>query len=121
MVFVSAIILAAGESKRMGRPKLSMPFGGKTIIEQTINNYLDSKASEIIVVLGNKAEDMFRTALLYKPNNKIRTEVLFNLGNLFFKQQKYSQALKYFRRVLALKPSHGAASFNAAQCVKRLQ
>ena len=54
---VSAILLAASESKRMGKPKLLMPFGRSTILEQTVDNLLNSKVSEVIVVLGYKAEE----------------------------------------------------------------
>ncbi len=55
---VSAILLAAGESKRMGEPKLLMPFGRSTILEQTIDNLLNSAVSEVIVVLGYRAEEV---------------------------------------------------------------
>ena len=54
---ISAIILAAGESKRMGKPKQLMPLRQKTILEQTIDNFLNSKVSEIVVVVGYRAED----------------------------------------------------------------
>lgn len=57
-VVVSAIILAAGKSKRMGQPKLMMPLKGSTILEQTIDSYLNSTVSEVIVVVGNRAEEM---------------------------------------------------------------
>ncbi len=60
MVFISAVILAAGESKRMGQPKLSMVWEGKTILEHAIDNYLNSMASETIVVLGYKAKELTR-------------------------------------------------------------
>jgi len=39
---VSAILLAAGESKRLRMPKLLLPFGKSTILEQTIDNLLNS-------------------------------------------------------------------------------
>jgi molybdenum cofactor cytidylyltransferase len=55
---ISAIILAAGESKRMGKPKQLMPLGGSTILEQTIDNLLNSEVNEVIVVIGNRAEEM---------------------------------------------------------------
>jgi len=53
---VSAILLAAGESKRMGKPKQLMLLGNSTIVEQTIDNLLNSRVSEVIIVLGYKAE-----------------------------------------------------------------
>ena len=63
---VSAILLAAGESKRMGKPKQLMPLGKTTMLEQTIDNLLNSKVSEVIVVLGHKAEEI-TTILVTKP------------------------------------------------------
>ncbi len=57
---VSAILLAAGESKRMDVPKLLLPFGSGTILEQTINNLLNSKLDEIIVVVGCRAREMIQ-------------------------------------------------------------
>lgn len=53
---ISAILLAAGESKRMGQPKQLMPLGNSTILEQTIDNLLNSRVSEVILVLGYRAE-----------------------------------------------------------------
>jgi molybdenum cofactor cytidylyltransferase len=47
-----SIILAAGESKRMGRPKMLLSINGKTMIEQVINNVTSSNTDNIIVVLG---------------------------------------------------------------------
>ena len=55
---VSAILLAAGEARRMGRLKQVMPFGGSTMVEQTLDNLLASRVSEVIVVLGYQAEEV---------------------------------------------------------------
>ena len=47
-----AVILAAGESKRMGLPKMLLTFSGRTMIEKVITNVSESKIDKIIVVLG---------------------------------------------------------------------
>ncbi len=47
--WISAIVLAAGESKRMGRPKQLMPLGNKTILEQVIDSLLDSRVDEVVL------------------------------------------------------------------------
>jgi molybdenum cofactor cytidylyltransferase len=47
-----AVVLAAGESKRMGKQKLLLPWGEKTMIEEVIGHLLESKVHEILVVLG---------------------------------------------------------------------
>jgi molybdenum cofactor cytidylyltransferase len=63
---ISAILLAAGQSKRMGELKQLMPFGQSTIVEQAVNNLLGSAVDEVIVVVGYKAEDVTK-ALAAKP------------------------------------------------------
>jgi len=47
-----AIILAAGESRRMGFPKMLLSFKGRTMIETVIDNVLRSYIKQVIVVLG---------------------------------------------------------------------
>ncbi len=59
---VTAILLAAGLSKRMGRNKLLLPLGDETVIRKTARALCDSAASEIILVTG-QAEEMMREAL----------------------------------------------------------
>ena len=63
---VSAILLAAGQSKRMGELKQLMPFGQSTIVEQAVDNLLGSAVDEVIVVVGYKAEDVIK-AIAAKP------------------------------------------------------
>jgi molybdenum cofactor cytidylyltransferase len=52
MAGICAIILAAGESKRMGSPKMLLDFNGKTMLETVIGNVRDSDVDDILVVLG---------------------------------------------------------------------
>lgn len=55
---ICAIILAAGESKRMGAPKQLLPFGKSTIIETVVKQISQSKVDHIIVVLGHAWEQI---------------------------------------------------------------
>jgi molybdenum cofactor cytidylyltransferase len=55
--FVSVILLAAGESHRMGKPKLLLSLGDNTILGTTLNNILNSNLDEVIVVLGANAKE----------------------------------------------------------------
>lgn len=57
---ISTILLAAGQSKRMGRPKLLLPYQDSTILEKAIDNLLNSSVDEIIVVLGYQAQKMLK-------------------------------------------------------------
>ncbi len=51
-----AMILAAGESKRMGKPKLLLPFGEKTMIETIVETVVSSKVEQTLVILGSDRE-----------------------------------------------------------------
>ncbi len=53
---INAIILAAGQSKRMGKPKPLLRFGDKTFLEQIISVLKLSDVDRITVVLGAEAE-----------------------------------------------------------------
>lgn len=53
---ISTVILAAGESKRMGKAKLLLPYKQTTIIEDVVHNCLSSKSDKVIVVLGAHRE-----------------------------------------------------------------
>ncbi len=54
---VGAIILGAGQSRRMGQPKLLMPWGdGLTMIRQVCQQVAASGLHEIVVVAGEERE-----------------------------------------------------------------
>ena len=53
-----AIILAAGESRRMGQPKQLLPFGNQTMLECVIDAFRSPRVDEIVVVLGHRAEEI---------------------------------------------------------------
>jgi molybdenum cofactor cytidylyltransferase len=55
---VSAIVLAAGMSRRMGTPKQLLRLAGETILEHTLKNVRASNVSEIVLVLGHAAESV---------------------------------------------------------------
>jgi molybdenum cofactor cytidylyltransferase len=53
---VAAIILAAGQSKRMGRNKMLLPFGRSTVIETIVTEVTACKLSEVAIVTGYERE-----------------------------------------------------------------
>ncbi len=53
---INAIVLAAGESKRMGKSKPLLRFKDKTFLDQIISTIKVSEVDRITVVLGAKAE-----------------------------------------------------------------
>ncbi len=55
---VAGVVLAAGESRRMGQLKALLPFGSRTVIEQVLQPLLSVDLSEVAVVLGHRAEEI---------------------------------------------------------------
>ena len=53
---ISAIVLAAGESRRMGKTKLILDWQGKTILQHVLDTLRDSSLDEVVLVLGHEAE-----------------------------------------------------------------
>ena len=48
----AVIVLAAGSSSRMGRPKQLLTYNGKSLLEFTVDTAINSVADPVIVVLG---------------------------------------------------------------------
>lgn len=55
---ISAIILAAGESKRMGQPKMLLKWGNTTILEHVISVFANAGVENIVVVTGSAREEV---------------------------------------------------------------
>jgi len=56
---VSAVVLAAGMSTRMGRNKLLLRFRDKPLVFHALDTLLASTVGEIIVVLGHESEKVW--------------------------------------------------------------
>jgi molybdenum cofactor cytidylyltransferase len=55
---VSAVVLAAGLSTRMGRPKMTLPWGKTTVIQSVISILEESQIGDILVVTGGAREEV---------------------------------------------------------------
>jgi molybdenum cofactor cytidylyltransferase len=66
------IILAAGQSARLGRPKQLLRFRDKTLLQHTIDEAVQAGASPVIVVIGARAEEIAATI------DQQAVEIVFN-------------------------------------------
>ncbi len=53
---ITAVVLAAGESKRMGQTKQLLPWGNTTILGQVLQNLKASSVHDILVISGHDTE-----------------------------------------------------------------
>lgn len=63
---VGAIILAAGQSKRMGQNKMLLPFDRSTVIATIVSEVTSTSVGEAVVVTGYEA-DKIKAALTAYP------------------------------------------------------
>jgi molybdenum cofactor cytidylyltransferase len=59
---ISAVVLAAGASTRMGAHKLLLPLAGEPIVRRTVRQVCDAGFEDVLVVVGREA-DVVRAAL----------------------------------------------------------
>ena len=72
---ISAVILAAGESRRMGKQnKLLLPIGGEALLVKLVASVCASDVGQVLVVIGHEAEKIrrklneFPLNFVYNPN-----------------------------------------------------
>jgi molybdenum cofactor cytidylyltransferase len=53
---VSAVVLAAGASTRMGAPKLLLPFGGEPLVRRAVRQVSAAGFDDVLVVVGSEHE-----------------------------------------------------------------
>ena len=63
---ISAIILAAGESKRMGQPKMLLPWGNTTVLGQVLSIFREAGIEDILVVTGGAHEQVEQIVKQYQ-------------------------------------------------------
>lgn len=77
---ITAIILAAGESKRMGQHKMLLPWGEATVLTHVISVFQESGLKDILVVTGGARDEVER--LISKQNVKIVHNSDFTSGEM---------------------------------------
>ena len=63
---IAGIVLAAGQSSRLGRPKQLLPVHGEPLLRHTLRHVLESSLEKVIVVVGHEA-DAIRDAIADLP------------------------------------------------------
>jgi molybdenum cofactor cytidylyltransferase len=54
--FVAGLVLAAGGSRRLGRPKQLLPYNGATLLDHTVATARACEFDQLVVALGGEAE-----------------------------------------------------------------
>jgi molybdenum cofactor cytidylyltransferase len=80
---ISAVVLAAGASTRMGTQKLLLPLGGEPLVRRVVRQVSDAGFDDVLVVLGFEHEKT-RAALDGLPARyAVNTEYASGMGSSF--------------------------------------
>ena len=69
---ISGIVLAAGTSSRLGRPKQLLKLGGKIVLQHVVDAAVRSGIDEVVVVLGHAADEISGAL---SPHRRVRLVV----------------------------------------------
>ena len=73
---IAGVIIAAGASSRLGRPKQLLPLAGRPLLAHALANALASRLDEVVLVLGHQAPTIERA--LVKALGPTRTSIVVN-------------------------------------------
>lgn len=80
---VSAVLLAAGASTRMGVPKLLLPLGEETILRRTARQLCDSGFDEVVVVSGAEHERIAAALAGLPVRHAVNPDFATGMGSSF--------------------------------------
>ena len=61
---IGGVVLAAGTSSRLGRPKQTLVLGDRPVLQHVVDAAASAGLDELVVVLGHKAEEVGRVLRL---------------------------------------------------------
>ncbi|RJP47655.1 MAG: nucleotidyltransferase family protein [Anaerolineaceae bacterium] len=97
---ITAIILAAGQSKRMGQPKMLLPWGETNVLGQVIETMRRAGVENILVVTGGAREQV---------EEIVRQYAVSSTQNAECERGEMLSSVQAGLRILRGNPSAGAA------------
>jgi len=84
---VPAVVLAAGLSSRMGRPKAILPFdpavpAGETFLTHIVRTFYDAGVEDVVVVVGHEADRLVDSVLAHDLSPRFVVNTGYRSGQL---------------------------------------
>jgi molybdenum cofactor cytidylyltransferase len=70
---IYAIVLAAGQSRRMGQPKLVLPWGLTTVLGKVVATFASAEIEDILVVTGGARAQIEESVTQLAKTYPVRT------------------------------------------------
>jgi CTP:molybdopterin cytidylyltransferase MocA len=80
---ISAVVLAAGASTRMGVPKLLLPVGGEPLVRRSVRQVCEAGFDEVLVVTGHESEQTIAALQGLPVRHAVNAEYASGMGSSF--------------------------------------
>jgi len=80
---ISAVVLAAGASTRMGTPKLLLPLAGEPLVRRTVRQVMDAGFDDALVVVGFEADKVLAALDGLECRHVVNTQYESGMGSSF--------------------------------------
>jgi len=82
-LMVSAVVLAAGASTRMGTQKLLLPLDGEPLVRRAVRQVCEAGFDDVLVVLGSEHEKMLAALDGLRARHTINAQYASGMGSSF--------------------------------------
>src|SRR5262245_22881887 len=110
---ISAVVLAAGASTRMGQPKLLLPLAGEPMIRRVVREVSAAGFDEVLVVLGHEHERMLSALEGLVVRHAVNLHYASGMGSSFRTAVEHLPDSEAAMFVLADQPFVTRAEFRA--------
>ena len=80
---VTAVVLAAGASTRMGTHKLLLPLGGEALVRRTVRHVSDAGFDEVLVIVGHEHDRVLASLQDLNVRHAINGQYETGMGSSF--------------------------------------
>jgi len=110
---VSAVVLAAGASMRMGQQKLLLPLAGEPLVRRTVRQICDAGFDDVLVVVGSDHKETVAALDGLPIRSAINAEYASGMGSSFRTAVEHLDASTAAMFALADQPFVSAREYRA--------
>lgn len=96
-------------------------IGALQLQPDSIKPYLNTGNSLMKLGKVKEAQALYGTALNLQNTRQEKSDLLYNLGNTFFKTEDYEKAIAAYKKSLRINPDQTDALYNLSQAMRKLQ
>ena len=82
-LMITAVVLAAGASTRMGTHKLLLPLGGEALVRRTVRHVSEAEFDDVLVIVGHEHDRVVASLQGLKVRHAVNAHYEIGMGSSF--------------------------------------